>query len=73
MVAAQELKVSILERESMILRELLRAIRIVAEDARRQQWVHADTAESLDSIIEYAEVGAKGVTDEDEEVDDFPP
>lgn len=52
--------------------ELFGAILSVAKDASRQQWLHRDTADALDRITELAELGAKGVTDEDE-VDDFPP
>lgn len=51
--------------------ELFGAILSVAKDARRQQWLHRDTADALDRITELAELGAKGA-DEDE-ADDFPP
>lgn len=53
--------------------ELIESVRAVAAHARGGQWVHADTANDLGQIIEYADLWLDAVKGEDGGGEDFPP
>ena len=60
--------------------EVFQSIRALAADARGGQWVHKDTAEALDRILEFAAIGVGATTDDEDESSgdegwspDFPP
>lgn len=61
------------DREVAEARELFSRVHAAAVAARRQQWLHRDTADALDSLIGLTERGLEVLADEDDGTGDFPP
>lgn len=70
-----ELEPDATARQVAEARELFAAVHKAATTARRGQWLHRDTADTLDLLIGMAERGLRAVAGEDEDdgAGDFPP